>query len=304
MGCFIYSVRMILIIASWRRWALLTGSLLLVASCSDPVATEGPRVVATTSILADVTRSLGIPVETLMPDGVDPHDFEPTARDLAALRSADLIVAFGLGLEEGLEKTLDSVREAGVEVLEVGPLVEPLPLPGGGVDPHVWTDPIRVAEAVRSIGEGLTRVDPSRDWSVPVAALVSDLVRLDDEIRTSLAGVENRRLVTDHRVLGYFAARYDFEVVGSLVPSTSSLAAPSARDISGLIDEIREDAIPAVFIQPGGPVDLAETVAAQVGFPVSVIEVRVESLGPPGNADSTYRGLMLELSRAIAEGLG
>lgn len=295
---------MILIIARRGRWSLLTGLLLLVASCAGPVATAGPRVVATTSILADVTRSLGVPVETLMPDGVDPHDFEATARDLASLRSADLIIAFGLGLEEGLDETLDSVREAGVEVLEVGPLVEPLPMPGGGVDPHVWTDPIRIAEAVRSIGESLSRVDPSRDWSIPVAELVADLVRLDDEIRTTLAGVENRRLVTDHLVLGYFAVRYDFEVVGSLVPSTSSLAAPSARDISELIDEIRADSIPAVFVQPGGPVDLAETIAAQVGFPVSVVEVRVESLGPPGNADSTYRGLMLELSRAIAAGLG
>jgi len=292
---------MILIIA--RYWKVgLIAAVLLLAACAGSQQGEGPRIIATTSILADVAASLDVEVATLMPNGVDPHDFEPTARDIAALTSADLILAIGLGLEDSLHDALESARSAGVTVLEIGPLVEPLPMPGGGLDPHVWTDPIRVARAVAAIGESLAAIDSSRTWEEPVNAAVDDLERLDEEIRGSLVGVTQRNLVSDHLVLGYFAARYDFEIIGALVPSTSSLAAPSSRDIADLIALIRENSIPAIFIQPGGPAGLADTVASQVGFPVEVVEVRIESLGP--GADSSYRGMMLELARSIGDALG
>lgn len=277
--------------------------LLVVSACAGGTSTEGSRVIATTSVIADLTSSLGVEVDSLIPPGVDPHDYEITARQMRDLLEADLIVAVGLGMEEGLEAALDEARAGGVEILEIGPLVDPIPLEGGVFDPHVWTDPARMGIAVTAIGETLERLGILDVGSGAVEESNRELADLDEELRGILAGVENRKLVTDHLTLGYFADRYDFEVAGTLIPGTSSLGAPSSRDVADLVEVIRVEQLTAIFIEPGGPTDLARTVASQLDFPVSVVEIRVGSLGPEGTESASYRGMMLELARAIAGSL-
>ncbi len=296
---------MILILTRWRRASQTTllASLLVVSACAAPgqPAPTGPRVIATTSILAAVAGSLDLEVASLIPDGVDPHDFEPAARDLASLRSADLVVAIGLGLEGSLGDALDLARADGIKVLDIGPLVDPLIAPGGSPDPHVWTDPSKMAIAVKAIGQKMAEIDDSRDWKTATAAAEAEMAATDDQVRAALDRVTNRRLVTDHLTLGYLAHRYGFEVVGSLIPSASTLGSPSSRDTAALLNAIRTDRIPAIFVQPGGPEAFAESIASQAGFPVKVVEIRVESMGPD---NSGYREWMLQLAHTIAGGLG
>ncbi len=112
------------------------------------------------SVLRDVVAQVVgdcAEVEVLAPTGTDMHAFEPSARQAAALREADLVVANGLGLEAGLDPVLESAESDGVEVLRLAPELDPIPLSTGGadaeLDPHVWTDPVRMVRAAELIGD-------------------------------------------------------------------------------------------------------------------------------------------------------
>ena len=278
--------------------------------CGDSAREDSDRlrVVVTHAILGDVvTNVIGVAadVETLMPRSVDPHAFEPSARQIAAVHDADLVVANGLGLEPSLADVLTDAAEDGVRVLEVAPALDPIQLSGGGPDPHVWTDPIRMATAAREIAAELDRVEPARAWRDRAARFAEELEGLDAEIRDALASIppERRRLVTNHEVFGYFAARYDFEVIGVVIPGGSTLAEPSARDLASLADTIRDSGVSAIFGETTQGNELADALRREVGADVVVVELFTESLGDPGSVAGTYVGMMRENAKRIAAAL-
>jgi len=294
----------------------------LLAACGgEETATGGrPVVVATTSILGDIAGVVAggeAEVKVLMPRGTDPHEFSPSPRQVALLGEADLVVANGLGLEEGLADALASVGEEAGNVLEVAPQVDPLPLPeeggehedeeheGEGLDPHVWMDPVRMADAAGLIAERLAAARPG-GWAGRADRYAEELAALDDEIREVLAPIppDRRVLVTNHDVLGYLAARYDLEVLGVIIPGGSTLGEPSAGAFSELAALIRERDVPAIFAETTQPSALAETLAGEVGRAVEIVELFTESLGPEGSGADTYAGMMRANARRIARGLG
>ncbi|MGH8873822.1 MAG: metal ABC transporter substrate-binding protein, partial [Acidimicrobiia bacterium] len=206
---------------------------------------EDLLVVATTSILGDVVANvLGDAgrVEVLMPIGTDAHDFQPSAQQVALIGEADLVVANGLGLEEGLVGVLEAAQAEGGNVLELADLLDPIPFAEehddhaeeetehddeegdhghGDEDPHFWFDPVRVAEAARIVAHRLAELDEggsADQWDERAEAYAAEILAIDDQIRALLDPILNRRLVTNHDVLGYFADRYDFEVIGVVIP--------------------------------------------------------------------------------------
>ena len=254
--------------------------------------------ISTTSIWGDVTANVvgaAAQVEVLMPAGTDPHEFQPSARHTALLEEADLVIANGLGLEANL---LDLIRGSNTEVLEVGPALDPLPI-GGGHDPHVWLDPLRVAEAVELIAGRLPGVDGER-----AASYREELLATHQQIESLLDGIppERRLLVTDHHFLGYLADRYDLEVVGTIIPGTSTLAEPSPGQLAELARLMRDTGVPAIFVEGSESSPLAEAVAEEAGD-VEVVTLFIESLGPPGSGAETYLGLLLTNAQRIAEAL-
>lgn len=301
-----------------RILGLLLVLALAVGACDAGGGTtgDGMLVITTTSILADVVGELAgdaATVESLIPNGADPHDFAASARDIARLRDAGLVVAIGLGLEEQLTSVLERAEADGVPILRVAPQVDPLPFASigdhdphaGDLDPHVWFDPIRMAAAVRLVAERLAEIEPDGDWEPRADRVVADLEALDAEIREIVADVpaDRRLLVTNHEVLGYFAARYGFDVVGVVVPGGSTLAEPSSRDLAELVTTIRETGVPAVFAETTDSSALAESVAGEVGRPVQVVELHTAALGPPGSDADTYIGMMRTNATAIAAAL-
>ena len=151
-----------------RRGLLGAAALVLLvplgAACGGSGSGDDrPLVVATHSILGDVATNVfgdTATVEVVMPAGADPHEFEPSAADVALLNEADLVVANGLGFEVGLVDALDAAAEDGVDVLELGEQLDPLPLAeGGGEDPHWFTDPRRTVRAVGLIADAAADVD-------------------------------------------------------------------------------------------------------------------------------------------------
>ena len=299
---------------------LLVVVALLAAACGDgDTNTAGVRVVATTTILGDVARNLvedDGSVEVLLPIGADPHDYQASARQVAAIQEADLVIANGLGLEEGLADVLESAAADGATVVTVAPLLDPLPFGGDhgdddhaedetGDDPHVWLDPLRMAAATRIVAEELSRINESADWIARGNAYAEALATADEEIQAALEVVApvNRKLVTNHDALGYFASRYGFEVVGVVIPGGSTLAEPSSAELTELVAIVEQEQVRAIFAETTNPEVLADAVAAEAGGEVIVVELFTGSLGEPGSAADTLIGMLTTNAQRIAQAL-
>lgn len=316
---------------SRSHWRGVVGAIavlaLALASCGDDdsgSAGGGPLVVVTTTILGDLVSTLvddEAEVQVLMPIGVDPHDFEPSAQQAAQLRDADLVVVNGLDLEIGLAGALDSATSDGATVLEVGRLVDTLAVDDhddrdhdhdhdhGEEDPHVWHDPARMASAVPGLADALIEAVPALDADATgerADALVTTLLDVDAEVEEILAVVaaERRYLVTNHDTFGYFADRYGFEVVGTVIPGGDTLAAPSAGDLAALVAEIDEHDLPAVFADNTVAPGLTRALADEAGRDVEVVTLFTDSLGEPGTDADTYVGMLRTNARLIADALG
>ncbi|HMK07830.1 MAG TPA: zinc ABC transporter substrate-binding protein [Anaerolineales bacterium] len=280
---------------------------------------ERLHVVATTSIVADVVSQLGgdrIDLTTLVPIGTDPHAFEPTPSDARALAQADVIFINGFGLEAFLGDLLrDSGSPAPVVSVSLG--IDPLPFGGeshgesatpessGRVDPHTWLDPNNVIVWTRNIQTALAALDPAgaETYAAHADAYRADLTSLDQHIRqaVSLVPPQARRLVTDHDELGYFADEYGFTIVGAVIPGASSLAEPSASELASLLDRVRTEHVPAVFVSSVVNPSLVDTFAADAG--IKVVTLYGHSLTPPGGPAPDYLTLMRYNADAIAAAL-
>lgn len=264
-----------------------------------PAGAAGPgpklRVVATTTIVGDVVHQIGgeaISLTVLLPPGADPHGYEPVPRDLAALAEADLIFINGAGLEARLEPFLQGARAPVIAVsagLSLRRLAEE-----GEPDPHVWFDPRNVLAWVGNIEAALSTADPANapGYASNARAYEGALRELDAWILGQVAQVpqENRKLVTDHLFLGYFADRYGFEYVGAIFPGFSTLAEPSARELAELEEAILRSGVKAIFVGTTANPALAERLAADTG--VKVIFLYTGSLSEPGGPADTYLKLM------------
>jgi zinc/manganese transport system substrate-binding protein len=296
--------------------AALSVSLGLVGSCAgggDQAPTDKVRVIATTSILGDVVSRLGgdgIELDVMIPRGIDPHDFSPSAQQVAAISSADLIVANGLELEEGLEDVLAQAKSEGIAVIEVGPQVDPLPTSqgdgdgDGAFDPHFWQDPIRMKKAVEMLGLGLVTAGVPEAQQL-TAAYQAEIDATQEKIVATLDPIpSNRRLlVTNHDAFGYFADRYGFQVIGIIIPGGSTLAEPSSAEIAALVETIVANKVPAIFVENIGSFDLADILAAETGTEVEVVQLVSDALGEPGSETGTYLGMLNYNASAIADAL-
>lgn len=302
--------------------SLIIGLLLVSCDGRAEPETGKPLVVATTSIWGDVVEQIvgdDADVEVLIPRGSDAHDYEPAPRQVALLHQADLVVANGLGLEQGLMAVLETAASDGANILEVATLLDPIPFAHHGHegshgpdedhdhdhDPHVWLDLIRVAEAVDHIAERLGMVDDSADWGARAEAYSEKLTEADGEASTILNVIEpgDRSLVTNHEALGYFANRFDFEIIGVVIPGGSTLAEPSASELAALVEEMRHAGVDTIFAETTSSTRLAEAVAEEAGEEVSVVELHTESLGEPGTDADTLIGLLLSNARLVAGAL-
>jgi zinc/manganese transport system substrate-binding protein len=321
----------------WRRRvaALAVLGSVVLGGCGGegPGATPGVgecralKIVVTTSKLGDVVGNLAAgagAVEVLMPVGADPHSFQVSASQAAALRRADLVVVNGLGLEEGMGGAIEAVAADGVPVVEAASFVEALPFalvtdgeqPGAGegngergtLDPHIWTDPVRMAAVATGLGEALAAADPAcpQRWRERASDYRQELLRLDEEIDAILEVVpaERRKLVTNHAALGYFADRYGFEVLGTIVPGGDTLAAPSPADMATLVQTLQRVEVRVIFAETTASADLAEAVASELGEGVVVVPLFTGSLGEPGSGAETYVAMQRTNAERIAAALG
>lgn len=275
---------------------------------------SSPAVVVTTNILGDIVDTLvgdQVEVTTLMPPDADPHSFEISAVQAASLEEADLVVANGLGLEEGLTQHLETAAAADVPVFEAGDAVDVLrysSADASGPDPHWWTDPTQAVAVVDTLGAVLADTVEGLDEEA-LAAATTDyrdrLTALDEDLQARFAalGAQRRVLVTNHHVFGYLARRYDFRLVGAVVPGGTTLAAPSPSDLDDLATAIEDAGVPAIFAESSQPDRLIQVLAEEAGVEVRVETLHTESLTGPDGGAPTYLDLMATNADRIAAAL-
>ena len=286
-------------------------AMLFVTACADgaqpPRADDRPRVVATTGIIGDVvsaTFGSAVVVDVLMPGSEDPHSYRASPDQVTLIYEADLVVANGLGLEEALDDILDAALRDGVTVIRLGDVVSPIQASGhedadhdsegetGSVDPHFWFDPVRMERAIEYLATALDDAAPGT-WTELSVAYRMQLRALDLEIESMVAAVpeSDRRLVTNHATLGYFADRYGFATVGSVFSGTT-LAEASAKDLAALIELVQSTQVQAIFSDATRPARLAEVIADESDTDIAVVELFTGALGEPGSGADTYLGYM------------
>lgn len=283
--------------------------VLSIAACSSaPADSGGLKVVASTTLVGDVVRQVGgehIDLSVLLPVGVDPHTFEPRPQDMAALSDAQMVFINGLGLEEALKPSLDANVKG--RIVEVSQGIKALPFNDehSAGDPHTWMDPNNTIIWTRNITAALSQADPenANDYQANAEAYVSKLKELDSWIhqRVEQVPVEQRKLVTDHEMLAYFAEKYGFEQIGLVVPALSTNASPSAQELAALEDTIRKLGVKAIFVSKEVNPETSNQVAQDTG--VKLVSIYSGSLGEAGSGAETYIDWMRYNVNAIVEAL-
>lgn len=308
-----------------RLATVLGAGALALGACSGAASDvtpdpDAPSVVVTYSVLGAVVMDLvgeRANVTVLMGDGVDPHDWSPSARDIETVMNADLVVANGLDLEVSLVDVLGQAERAGVPVFHATDHIEVRELGAdehgdeaddahgdeaddehGGGDPHFWVDPLAMREVVAALAVALADVDI--DVATQAVDLEARLLELDAETRATLDAIpaDGRKLVTGHESMGYFADRYGFTLIGAVVPGLSSQGEVAAGELAALKAEIQEEDVPAIFTEVGTPAAVVEAIGQETG--VDVVELPSHNLPE----DGSYFSFIREIASAVAAALG
>jgi len=297
--------------------ATLVALLVVSAACGDtsssPSASASSyRVVATTSVLADLARlALGdaVQIDSIVPAGIDVHTFEPAPSDAAKIAQADLILMNGLGLDDWVGSLIDAAQQPDEKVLRLGEglnasdawvyLASPEASVEPTYDPHVWLDPIGASLYVRRIADRVTQERPELSNAISSASAegLASIESLDAEVDAIFAAipVADRKIVTFHDAFGYYARAYDITIVGVAIASPGQ--DPSAREIAALIDAIRAAGVTTVFSEVQFPSKVLNSIAAETGATV-LADLYSDALGAaPGD---TYLGAMRVNATAIA----
>jgi zinc/manganese transport system substrate-binding protein len=285
-------------------------------SCSTKAFSGKKTIVVTYSILGSVVEDLvgnAFDVVVSIPDGLDPHEWEPSAKDIEAINGAGLVVENGLGLEEGMSKALAAAKKAGVKVFTATDHIavrtvgagEGIPSGDpdqsiGAEDPHIWTDPVTMRAVVDALAEELL-ADFHVDLSKRRDDLDSRLDALDAEVAASVDKLpaERRKLVTGHESMGYFAQRYGFKLVGALVPSLSSQAESSAADLVALKKLVAANGVSVVFTEFGANPKVAIALAREAR--VRSVLITTHALPKGGGYAEFVRGLSSTIVSALAQ---
>lgn len=286
------------------------------SACANPSpgpsrADERPQVVATSTIIANLTEAIAaedVELVGLLPPGNDPHLYEPVPNDIKAIERADLILYNGFNLEPALIRLIQASGEQ-TQKLAVGEVVEHLAMVAGQkqADPHVWGDVENAIAMTQAIRDALIALSPedTATFTTNAQTLTAQLSQLDAWITTQIATIpaQNRKLVTTHDAFQYYAHAYGLELIGTLI-GISTEEQPSVRTVQTLVKAIRTAQIPAIFAETTINPQLIKTVAAEAGVSLAPQALYSDSIGAPGSRGDSYLQMMVANTQSIVESLG
>jgi len=274
------------------------------AGCGSGSGDDGRlSVVATTPVVADFARQVGgdaVDVVQLLQPNSDPHAYEPRPSDVRHTADGQVVLESGLHLDHWMGEVIDQ-SGADPDVVDLSAEI-PVKL---GDDPHWWHDPENAIAAVTAISTAFARADPDRTatFDANATAYIARLQALERRVRACVDAVPaaQRKLVTDHDALNYFARRYGIDVVGAVIPSQSTQAQASAGEVADLVQTIRDQDVRAVFPESSVNEKLARTIARQTGARIGGT-LYADTLGPAGSGGATYLQAEQHNADAIVSG--
>lgn len=286
-------------------------SALFLTSCrpTPQIIDNAVRVLATTTFLADIAQNVAgdrLEVDSLLPVGADPHAYQASPSDVAKISESTVLIMNGLEYEHFLETLLENA-DGDRMIIEASSGLSPREDAESehGVDPHMWLDPNLVITYVENIRDGFLKADPdgAENYKANADAYINQLEDLDAWIVEGVGTipVEKRLLVTNHEALGYFAERYGFSMIGTVIPSMSTDAAPSAQQMASLIDQIKSTGATAIFLGEVENPTLAQQIADETDVRV-VHDLYLESL-TAGAPAATYIDMMKHNVTRIVDAL-
>ena len=295
---------------------------LAAAACSGEPGSEGDDgrldVVTTVSPITNIVQNIAgdrVDVTGIVPEGTNSHTFEPAPSDAQAMAEADVVFINGLHLEEPTRELADSNVREGIEIVQLGDLtITPeeyifdfsFPQDNGDPNPHLWTNPPYAQRYAEIVKDRLSELDPENAafFEANYEAFGERLTALDLAARevTETVPPANRKLLTYHDSFPYFAREYGWIVIGAIQPS--DFAEPTAQEVAGLIDQIREQQVPAIFGSEVFASPVLEQIAAETGAEY-IDDLRDDDLpGENGDPEHSYPGLMVFDFRTFMTALG
>lgn len=295
---------------------------------STPVSasSEKPKVVATSSVLCDVTQEIAqntIDLKCLIPAGTDPHVYQPQPDARKAIEQAQLILYNGYKFEPDLIKLIKATKNSAPKVA-VNEIAVPKPLKGEEherkagekaeaghdheeSDPHVWHNAQHGVRIVETVRDNLKKLSPTNaaQYNSNAQKITAELTQLDSWIKAQINTIpENqRKLVTTHDAMGYYAAAYRIPIEGAL-QGISTDEKPTAKRVKELVLEIKQARVPTIFAETTINPKLIETVAKEANVKVSNQGLFADGLGEKGSEADTYKKMLIANTKAIVEGLG
>lgn len=294
-------------------------------STSSTASNKLPKVVATTSILCDLTKQLAantIDLTCLVPPGTDPHLYQPKPEDRKAIENAQLILYAGYDFEPSLIKLIKATKNPAPKIA-VDEVAVPNPIQtehdhegdenGDSAtdeeavpDPHVWHDAQNGIRMVEVISSNLEKLAPNNAaiYTSNAQKITSELTQLDTWIKAQIATIppNQRKLVTTHDALGYYVKAYGLSFEGAL-GSFSTEEKPTAARVKEVVNIIKNTGVPTLFAETTTNPKLIQTVAREANVKVSKREVFADSLGEPATEGETYQAMLIANTRTIVEGL-
>ena len=252
-------------------------------------------------------------MKVVVPDGQDPHEFQPSAKDIEIINNAALVVSNGLEFEEGLEEVLESITNSGGNNFMVGKHITVREIEDGGEhggevgndhgdkhvggDPHLWLSPATMLEMLPALTSALSEATGA-DLSAEATILTKKLQDLDQEIESIISSLGECNLVSGHDEMGYFADQYGCKVIGAIIPSLTTTSEATAGELADLKKLTQQYKVPAIFTGLGTSQDVADQLASELG--VKAVTLSTHYLDGAAN----YQEFILKMVNQIAEALG
>ena len=272
-----------------------------------------PVIAVTYSVIGDIVSQLvgdNATVNVVIPDGQDPHDFQPSAKDIETINDAALVVSNGLEFEEGLEEVLENIAKSSGSIFMVGEHITVRKIDDGDDhgddhhdddkhadgDPHLWLSPATMLEMLPALTTALSEA-VGADLSAEATALTTKLQDLDGQVESIINSLGECNLVSGHDEMGYFADRYGCKVIGAIIPSFTTTSEATAGELAELKRLVEQYKVRAIFTGLGTSPDTANQLAKELG--IKAVTLSTHYLDGVAN----YQEFILNLTNQIAEAL-
>lgn len=244
--------------------------LILILSATPSLAKDKLDIAVSFYPLYDFTKNIGgdrVNVVTIIPFGVEPHDWEPSPRDAITISSADVFIYNGLGLDPWAEKMIKSANNKNLVTLDISKAIK-----AEGKDPHIWLDPILVKSQLRVIKDILVKYDPKNKiyYEKNYSSYLKKIEDLDREIREVIPRCKKKVFVTSHNAFSRFAERYGLRQIP--ITGISPEYEPNPKVIGEIIETIKRYGIKYIFTEPLIPTKIAESISKETGAKVLILD--------------------------------